>query len=178
MVGHSMSGLLVLKYAEAHPVGGLIVSQSGPPANIIKKRGIDVQRPAAAKDRRMMTDTVVLPMKDREKIEALLFDRGNVDEENIRLVQEMVCEESLQAIKELMQVEIDPEKIIAPVFVLGFNSAKIGLSTSVDLNRILAEEFHAAGYSVIEPGGHNYMLEKNWLSFARQFEAWLQFEQP
>jgi hypothetical protein len=26
---------------------------------------------------------------------------------------------------------------------------------------------------IIEPGGHDYMLEKNWQDFACQFETWI-----
>jgi hypothetical protein len=26
---------------------------------------------------------------------------------------------------------------------------------------------------IIEPGGHDYMLEKNWQDFAQQFETWI-----
>jgi hypothetical protein len=38
---------------------------------------------------------------------------------------------------------------------------------------VLAEEYHAKGLRTIEPGGHNYMLEKNWKEYAIQFETWI-----
>jgi hypothetical protein len=38
---------------------------------------------------------------------------------------------------------------------------------------VLAEELNARDYTVIEPGGHDYMLEKNWKRFAQQFEVWI-----
>jgi pimeloyl-ACP methyl ester carboxylesterase len=173
LVGHSMSGLLILKYAESHQVAGLIVSQSGPPKSMMQKRGIELKGNVPGKGRWKVTEKAIPPMKDREKAKAILFDKGNVEEENIDLVLHMLGEESVRATGEIMQMELAPEKITAPVFVLGFDAAKIGLDVPVDLNKVLVEELKARDYQVIEPGGHNYMLEKNWQEFARQFEKWV-----
>jgi pimeloyl-ACP methyl ester carboxylesterase len=174
LVGHSMSGLLVLKYAEARKLAGLIVSQSGPPQKVLQKRGIQIKMPEPPKGRRMVTDKAILPMKDREMVKAILFDKGNVDEESVNLVLDKIGEESLRAAKEIMNMEVDPGKITAPLYVLGFDGSKIGIQSPADANRVLADEFKARDYKVIEPGGHNYMLEKNWQVFAQQFEAWIE----
>jgi len=178
LVGHSMTGVLILKYAESHDVAGLIVSQSGLPGPTMKKRGIEIQRPKPPKGKRMMTETAILPMKDRAMVEAILFDKGNVDEASIQLVLEKLGEESLRAAKEIAALPVEPAKITEPVFVLGFDAAKLGMKTSVDMGKVLAEEFNARDYTVIEPGGHNYMLEKNWQSFARQFQVWIESIRP
>jgi len=42
---------------------------------------------------------------------------------------------------------------------------------SIDVYKILAEEFKESDYKVIKPGGHDYMLEKNCQDFARQYES-------
>ena len=173
LVGHSMSGLLILKYAESHQVTGLIVSQSGPPKSMMQKRGIELKGNVPGKGRWEVTEKAIPPMKDREKAKAILFDKGNVEEENIDLVLNMLGEESVRATGEIMQMKLAPEKITAPVFVLGFDAAKIGLDVPVDLNKVLVEELKAKDYQVIEPGGHNYMIEKNWQEFARQYEKWV-----
>jgi pimeloyl-ACP methyl ester carboxylesterase len=173
LIGHSMTGVLILKYAESHQVAGLIVSQSGVPKPILDKRGIELKRSMPKGAQRMITDKAILPMKDREMVKTILFDKGNVDEEAIDLVIEKIGEESLRVGQEIMQMALDPEKITVPLFVLGFDSSKIGMEASVDLNKVLAEEFKAKDYKVIEPGGHNYMLEKNWQDFAQQFETWV-----
>jgi hypothetical protein len=102
----------------------------------------------------------------------MLFDKGNVDEESVNLVLEMSCEESARVGKEIMGMNIDPSKITVPVFVLGYDTSKISVQAGADLNKILVEEFNARDFKVIEPGGHNYMLEKNWADFAAQFESW------
>jgi pimeloyl-ACP methyl ester carboxylesterase len=173
VVGHSMSGLLILKYAESHQVGGLIVSQSGIPKSLMEKKGIALPGPMAGKGKREITDGAIMPIQDREMVKAMLFDRGNVDEKTVDLVLKMLGKESARVGGEIMQMELTPEKLTAPVYVLGFDAGKIGMKMPVDLNKVLAEEVKAKDYKVIEPGGHNYMLEHNWQDFAQQFEVWI-----
>jgi len=173
VVGHSMSGLLILKYAESHQVAGLIVSQSGIPKSLMEKKGIALPGPMAGKGKREITAGAIMPIQDREMVKAMLFDRGNVDEETVDLVVKMMGKESARVGGEIMQMELIPEKITAPVYVLGFDASKIGMKMPVDLNKVLAEELKAKDYKVIEPGGHNYMLEHNWQDFAQQFEVWV-----
>ena len=174
LVGHSMSGLLILKYAENHHVAGLIVSQSGIPKGMMKKRGIALEGPAPGKGKRAIESGAIVPLKDRERVTAVLFDEGNVDEKTVDLVMKMLGQESARVGGEIMNMELAPEKISAPLYVLGFDASKIGVMIPVDLNKVLAEELGARAYTVIEPGGHDYMLEKNWEVFARQFEEWIQ----
>ena len=173
LIGHSMSGLLILKYAEFKTLKALIVSQSGPPKSMLQKRGIEIKGAMPKGGQSLLTDKARLPMKDRDMVKAVLFDKGNVEEEVVTFVVENLGEESRRAGTEVMQMEVDPANISAPVYVLGFDSSKIGMQVPVDVNKVLAEEFNASDYKVIEPGGHDYMLEKNWLDFARQFETWI-----
>jgi len=173
VVGHSMSGLLILKYAESHQVAGLIVSQSGIPKSLMEKKGITLAGPTEGKGKREITAGAIMPMQDRKMVKALFFDKGNVDEETVDLVVKMLGKESARVGKEIMQMELTPEKITAPVYVLGFDIRKIGMDLPVDLNKVLAEELKAKDYKVIEPGGHDYMLERNWQDFAQQFEVWV-----
>lgn len=173
LIGHSMSGLLILKYAEFKTLKGLIVSQSGPPKSILQKRGIVIKRVVPKGGQRLLTDKAILPIKDKDMVKAVLFDKGNVDEEVVTFVLENLGEESMRAGTEIMQMEVDPTSISAPIYVLGFDSSKIGMQVPIDVNKVLAEEFKARDYKVIEPGGHDYMLEKNWQDFAHQFEIWI-----
>ena len=171
LIGHSMSGVLILKYAESNNVSGLIVSQSGPPKPILDRKGISLTGPAPNK--KPATGNSIPPLRDRAKVEAMLFDKGNVDEESINLVLKMSCEESARVGKEIMGMDINSKKIAAPVFILGYDTSKIGVQAGMDLNKILVEEFNAKDFKVIEPGGHDYMLERNWPDFAEQFESWV-----
>jgi pimeloyl-ACP methyl ester carboxylesterase len=173
LIGHSMSGLLILKYAESHQVAGLIVSQSGLPRPMMQKRGIEIKGPMPGKGQREIRAGAIMPMKDRKMVKNILFDKDNVDEKSVDLVLKMIGEESVRVGGEIMQMELVIDKITSPLYVLGFDASKIGIEIPVDLNKILAEELKARDYKVIEPGGHNYMLEKNWQEFARQFDKWV-----
>lgn len=173
LVGHSMSGLLILKYAESHRVAGLIVSQSGLPRSLMQEKGIEIKGPMPGKGQREIKSGAIVPMKDRALVEKMLFDKDNVEKESVDLVLKMLGEESARVGGEIMQMELVPEKISAPLYVLGFDANKIGMKIPVDLNKVLAEELKARDYKVIEPGGHDYMLEKNWQEYAHQFEVWI-----
>ena len=173
LVGHSMSGLLILKYAESHRVAGLIVSQSGLPRSLMQEKGIEIKGPMPGKGQREIKSGAIVPMKDRALVEKMLFDKDNVEKESVDLVLKMLGEESARVGGEIMQMELIPEKISAPLYVLGFDANKIGIKMPVDLNKVLAEELKARDYKVIEPGGHDYMLEKNWQEYAHQFEVWI-----
>jgi pimeloyl-ACP methyl ester carboxylesterase len=70
-------------------------------------------------------------------------------------------------------VEVDASQIRCPVYVLGFDLKKIGLGYPVDLNRILSRYYNARDMQIIEPGGHLFMMEKNWEAFARLLEQWI-----
>jgi pimeloyl-ACP methyl ester carboxylesterase len=170
LVGHSMSGILILRYAESHDVSGLIVSQSGPTKPIMDRRGLAFPLPPRKPGAETKT---VPPLGDREAILSRLFERNNVEDENVDLVLEQMGEESVRAYGEILNLPLNPSKVTAPVYVLGFDTAKLGMKMPADLSQILAEEFDAKGIRTIEPGGHNYMLEKNWKEYAVQFETWI-----
>jgi len=171
LIGHSMSSLPIVKYGESHQLAGLIVSHPGPPKYLQQKRGIKMQRPQY---KQVIRDNqVVLPTKDREVVKRVLFDRDNVDEEKVSFYLDNLGEESVRAIQEITNIVLDQAKITAPVYVLGFDTSKIGINAQVDICKVVAEEIGAKDYVVIEPGGHCYMHERNWQEFAKQFEAWI-----
>ena len=173
LLGHSMTGLLVLKYAETHQPAGVIVSHTGPPKSMLDKRGIEIKRRMPPGAQKKITDKTILPMTDREMVQEVLFDKGNVDKGSVDLVLEKMGEESLRAGHEIMQMALDPDNISSAVYVLGFDPSKLGIEAPLDISKVLAEELNARDYKIIEPGGHNYMLERNWQDFALQFETWI-----
>ena len=102
-----------------------------------------------------------------------LFDPGNVEQEVLEQCHRAMGKESARALQEMQQVEVDAHKINCPVYVLGFNLKKIGLDYPVDLNQELARYYNARDFQIIEPGGHLFMLEKNWEDFAWLIENWV-----
>ena len=171
LIGHSMSSLPIAAYAETHQVAGLIVSHPGPPLYLQKKRGITIKMPGYKPEIR--DNKIKLPVKDRETARCILFDRTNVDEDKVDYVLNHLGEESVRAMQEIAAIVLRPEKIKAPVFVLGVDAARIGITSNVDICRAVADEIGARGYAVIKPGGHCYMHERNWEDFAKQFEVWI-----
>jgi pimeloyl-ACP methyl ester carboxylesterase len=90
------------------------------------------------------------------------------------MAHQKMGKESLRALQEMKDVEVDAEKIGCPVYVIGFDLKKIGLNYPINLSEELARYYKALDCRVIEPGGHLFMLEKNWEEFAIQIEQWLQ----
>ena len=48
-----------------------------------------------------------------------------------------------------------------------------GVPLYSDLSEALAAYYSARDFRIIEPGGHMFMLEKNWGDFAGLIEKWL-----
>jgi hypothetical protein len=67
-----------------------------------QKRDIEIKRAMQRGSQRLLTDKAILPIKDRDMIKAVLFDKGNVDEEVVPFVLEHLGEESLRGGKEIM----------------------------------------------------------------------------
>jgi len=171
LIGHSMTSLPVVAYAETHQVAGLIVSHPGPPRYLQEKKGITITRPAYKPEIR--DNKIKLPLKDRETAKTILFDRTNVDDDKVDYLLSHLGEESVRALQEIAAIVLHPEKIKTPVFVLGVDAERIGIMANVDICKAVADEIGARGYAVIKPGGHCYMHERNWQEFAQQFEAWI-----
>ncbi len=173
LVGHSMGGVLVQKQAERKNPFKLVLLHTGAPASAMKEIDINAFLKRGKEQGRLTKDTVVESDCDPQKLIGYMFDRGNVEPEVLLACHKSMGKESARALKEMQQVEVDAQKISCPVYVLGFDLKKIGLAYPVDLNRVLARYYNARDMQMIEPGGHLFMLEKNWESFARLIEQWL-----
>lgn len=173
-IGHSMGGVLGQKYAEARNPAKLILLHTAPPLSVIQKIDFDAFLKRGREQGRVTQDGVVVSDSDPQKLIGYMFDPGNVDDEVLLRSHEIMGKESARALREMQQVEVDAQKIRCPVYVIGFDLKKIGLDYPVDLSRELARYYGARDFQVIEPGGHMFMLEKNWESFARLIETWLE----
>jgi pimeloyl-ACP methyl ester carboxylesterase len=122
---------------------------------------------------RVMTEKTLQPDKDPQKLIGYMFDPGNVEPDVLQMCHQKMCVESARALFEMKDVDVDALKVTCPVYVIGFDLKKIGLDYPIDLGRELARYYRAQDFQVIEPGGHMFMLEKNWEEFARLIEKWL-----
>jgi pimeloyl-ACP methyl ester carboxylesterase len=173
LVGHSMGGVLGQKYAESNNPLKLILLHTGPPRSVIRNIDFNAFIKRGKAQGRIMKDKVVEFDSDPQKLIGYMFDPGNVEQDVLLLCHKTMGKESARALQEMQQVAVDAQKIKCPVYVLGFNLKKIGLDYPVDLSQELARYYSAKDFQIIEPGGHMFMLEKNWEEFARLIEKWL-----
>jgi pimeloyl-ACP methyl ester carboxylesterase len=120
-----------------------------------------------------MSDNVVESDSDPQKLIGYMFDPGNVEQEVLLRCHRRMCPESARALLEMKDVDVDARNVTCPVYVVGFDLKKIGLDYPIDLGRELARYYSARDFQIIEPGGHMFMLEKNWEEFAQLIEKWL-----
>jgi len=172
-LGHSMGGLLGQKYAEAKNPLKLILLHTGPPRSVVKNIDVNAFLKKGTEKGRVMTEKVLESDKDPQKLIGYMFDKGNVDPEVLKMCHQMMGKESARAVQGMKEVEVDPNKVTCPVYVLGFDLKKLGVNYPIDLNQELAKYYKAKDFQIIEPGGHMFMLEKNWEEFARLIEKWL-----
>ena len=172
LIGHSMGGMLGQKYAETKNPLKLILLHTSPPLSVIKQIDFNAFMKRGREQGRVMKGKVVESDSDPQKLIGYMFDPDNVEPEVLEKCHKAMGKESARALQEMQQVEVDAQKISCPVYVLGFNLKKIGLDYPVDLSRELARYYSARDFQIIEPGGHLFMLEKNWEEFARLIEKW------
>jgi pimeloyl-ACP methyl ester carboxylesterase len=173
LTGHSMGGLLVQKYAETGSIEKLILLHTGPPKSVVEKIDFNAFMKRGQEQGRVMTGKTLQPDKDPQKLIGYMFDPGNVEQEVLQMCHRKMCLESARALLEMKDVDVDARKVTCPVYVIGFDLKKIGVDYPIDLGRELARYYGAKDFQVIEPGGHMFMLEKNWQEFARVIEKWL-----
>jgi pimeloyl-ACP methyl ester carboxylesterase len=173
LIGHSMGGVLGQKYAETKNPLKLILLHTAPPLSVIREIDFSAFMNRGKEQGRVMSDNVVESDSDPQKLIGYMFDPGNVDQDVLLRCHKIMGKESARALQEMQQVEVDAQKINCPVYVLGFDLKKIGLDYPVDLNRELARYYRARDFQIVEPGGHLFMLEKNWEEFARLIEKWV-----
>jgi hypothetical protein len=173
LIGHSMGGVLGQKYAETKNPLKLILLHTAPPLSVMREIDFSAFMNRGKEQGRVMSDNVVESDSDPQKLIGYMFDQGNVDQDVLLRCHKIMGKESARALQEMQQVEVDAHKINCPVYVLGFDLKKIGLDYPVDLSRELARYYSARDFQIIEPGGHLFMLEKNWEEFARLIEKWV-----
>ena len=173
LIGHSMGGVLSQKYAESRNPIKLILLHTAPPKSVIKHVDFNAFMKRGREQGRILTDKVLESDSDPQKLIGYMFDLGNVDPEILKMCHHKMGKESARALQEMKDVEVNAQKIHCPVYVLGFDLKKIGLDYPINLSQELARYYHARDFQIIEPGGHMFMLEKNWEVYARIIEGWL-----
>jgi pimeloyl-ACP methyl ester carboxylesterase len=173
LIGHSMGGGLSQKYAETGALEKMILLHTAPPKSVVEKIDFNAFMKRGQEQGRVMTGKTLQPDKDPQKLIGYMFDPGNIEPEVLQMCHRKMCPESARALLEMKDVDVDARKVTCPVYVIGFDLKKIGVNYPIDLGQELARYYNAKDFQVIEPGGHMFMLEKNWEEFAQLIEKWL-----
>ncbi len=173
LIGHSMGGVLAQKHSETRNPIKLILLHTAPPRRVVQKIDFNAFLKRGKEKGRVLGENALRSDDDPQKLIGYMFDPGNVDDKTLEMTHKMLGEESARAVQEMKDVDVDAGKIRCPVYVLGFDLKKIGLDYPINLSKELATYYGARDYRVIEPGGHIFMLEKNWEEFAKTIEGWL-----
>ena len=159
LIGHSMGGLAVQKFAERSSVRGLALIAPVVPAEV---GGAAIELPIDQKQ------TWGPPPVD---IARELFFQGS-KEEDARRFYSLLCPESPRAVHEATRwtVHVD-RKNIAKVPVIAFG-AEIDRLVPHELVKNLAEHY-SADYVFVPGKGHNLLLEPGWRDTASKLESWI-----
>ncbi|RMF93455.1 MAG: alpha/beta fold hydrolase [Candidatus Schekmanbacteria bacterium] len=173
LIGHSMGGLLSQKQAEKKNPLKLILLHTGPPKRREERDDFNTFVKQVKEKGKLSGETVIKIPESPETLLDYMFERGNIDYETLKYAHSMLSLESGRALGEMKDIEVNPEKIKCPVYILGYNLEKIGVKSPIDVNNELVKFYNPRDYKVIEPGGHMFMLEKNWQTYAQLIEKWL-----
>lgn len=159
LIGHSMGGLAVQKYAEAYRAKALVLITPVVPA--------EVGGPA-----------IELPVDEKQpwgpppiEVSKELFFRGSGDEE-VKRFYALLCTESPRAVIEATRwtVHVDKGRLSkVPKLIFG---AEIDRLVPHELEKNLAE-FYSCEYVFAKGKGHNLLLEPGWRDTASKIADWL-----
>lgn len=158
LIGHSMGGMAVQKYAESHEVSALVLVTPVVPAPVAGdpiELPVDMERP---------WNPPPFPMA-RE-----LFFQGSSDEDAEQYYA-LMCRESPRCVYEATRwtVPIDKVTVSGPILVV---AGAIDILTPPSTGRALAD-YYAADYRCLLGRGHNVPLEPRWRETAGMIGRWL-----
>jgi pimeloyl-ACP methyl ester carboxylesterase len=167
-VGHSMGGLIVQKYLERRQCAGLVLMAPLPPGGTIPAAArLAIHHPMA-----LLKASLLLRLKPFVTTSSLvreMFFTPDTPQEIVDDCLTHIQDESYLAFLDTMVVRPRPQRIQAPVLVLGAELDSIITVAEVERTarayRTEAEIF---------PGmGHDMMLDKNWHKVADRVDAWV-----
>ncbi|MDG7001189.1 MAG: alpha/beta hydrolase [Nitrososphaerota archaeon] len=158
LIGHSMGGLAVQKFAEKNHVKALVLVTPVVPAEV---GGPTI--PLEVDETRPWGPPPVEISKE-------LFFQGSEDADVSRYYS-LLCPESPRAVYEATRwtVHLDKSRMTMPKLVIG---AEIDKLTPHEIEKKLAD-FYNAEYLFVKGKGHNLLLEPGWRDTATSIARWL-----
>jgi len=172
IIGHGMGGLVALKYAESKKTRGVVLLNSLPPKDVFESLSLGKKLKKETIGKEFSSGNLFTFSVDRKKGEKLLFKNRLADKDEMFECCTQLCEESAKAFYEshLGEIEIDKEKINAPIFVTG---AETDQRTGAKINSQIAKKYGASACKLFPKIDHNFMLAKDWVKHAETIEKFI-----
>jgi pimeloyl-ACP methyl ester carboxylesterase len=173
LVGHSLGGLVVQTYLEAHAAPAGILLASCPPEGSRNATLRLMRQYPWSTVKAMLTGDTMLILKTPERARKSMFS-PTTPEPVVRDCVKRVQQESKRAlyVDAIFRSLPKPELVSAPLLVLG---AELDGAFTVDEVRSTATAYDTVA-EVFPNMGHDMMLEPDWRVVAERIHAWLAHE--
>lgn len=155
LIGHSLGGLMVQKAAEDRHVLAVACIGSASPAGVGPTRDFtwDEDEPL---------------MFDRARMRGAMFE--DIDDDTFEAIYSRLVPESTRALNQsgLAGIDVDPDRITAPMLFLGTEHDGVGLHPAAKL-----AEFFGADHIDVPGTSHDVLLEDSGLRVAAHILGWL-----
>jgi len=169
IIGHSLGGFIVQKFLENHRLPAAILIAPSPVGGMFwSGLKLQLQHPwlftkvAFRRDFQMLYNTP-------ERAKAFLFS-PDADDKKVAVYAKRFGKESYRAAMEMIYNLPKPEKIKAPLLILGAENDQIVAPREIEKT---ARAYHA-DYKIFSATAHDMMLEKNWQTVAEFMRQWLE----
>ena len=169
LVGHSMGGLVVQKYLEAHTLPGAVLLASVPVKGVLRTTlRIALRHPLAFLKANLTWS--LYPIIGKPALCREAFFSADISNENLEAFFERMQDESYLAFLDMMLFNLPhPERVQTDLLILGAND-----DTIFYLDEIQATAKAYQTQPVMFPDmAHDMMLERNWESVADRILSWL-----
>jgi pimeloyl-ACP methyl ester carboxylesterase len=173
IVGHSMGGLLVQRYVEAHPVAGVALLCSVPPSGM-GRSALRVARHHPLVMLRVNLTLSLMPLIEDVEVAHHLLSSPAMPLDRFRPYHARLQDESVRAFAEMLVPARRRPPAGTPVLVLG--AAHDFLFDEHDVRATAAA--YGVRAEIVPDIGHTVMLEPDWERFAGRLGDWLDERWP
>ncbi len=173
LIGHSMGGVVSQKVAEQNSNITKLVLLDSAPCRAITENFFqpDPKINDIIKDLfQPLPDKTVIMAKDMEGTKKILFEKEKVSSETLTRTMMYVGRESADVLMNHARVDVDPDKVTCPVYVMGRTG--FGTEEKKDLWNTIAEYYNAEKRLISNDISHMMIMEEDWEVHARTIESW------
>jgi|GEM_PF-1603171 Lysophospholipase len=170
IIGHSMGGLVSLKYVEGHDtLATVLISPSSPAETGVPPLLLPSLPPGELFTKELVGQAFdsILHKGPKESMKLVWF--SNISDADFERYYDAMCPESPRAFREAASViEIDKNKISYPIVVL---TGELD-SSHIKTDKLIAD-FYGADYICLRGHSHFAQCENGWENTAVRIERWL-----